>query len=31
MTAHADVATIQGSIPATSDTVEFERRLMKQC
>ncbi len=31
LTANAVVATIQGSIPASSDTVESEGRQMKQC
>jgi hypothetical protein len=30
LTANAEVATVQGSIPASSDTVESEGR-MKQC
>ncbi len=28
---HRLVATVQGSIPASSDTVESEGRQMKQC
>ncbi len=31
LTANATVATVLGSIPAASDTVEFEGRQMKQC
>ncbi len=31
LTANAKVATVLGSIPASSDTVESERRQMKQC
>jgi hypothetical protein len=31
LTAKAKVATILGSIPASSDTVESEVRQMKQC
>ncbi len=31
MTANAKVATVLGSIPASSDTVESEGRQMKQC
>jgi hypothetical protein len=31
LTASAEVATVMGSIPASSDTVESERRQMKQC
>ncbi len=31
LTANAVVATILGSIPVTSDTVESEGRQMKQC
>ncbi len=31
LTANAEVATVLGSIPASSDTVESERRQMKQC
>jgi hypothetical protein len=30
LTAHAEVATVLGSIPASSDTVESEGRQMKQ-
>ncbi len=31
LTANAAVATVRGSIPASSDTVESEARQMKQC
>ncbi len=31
LTANAVVATVLGSIPATSDTVESEGRQMEQC
>jgi hypothetical protein len=31
LTANAEVATVLGSIPACSDTVETEGRQMKQC
>jgi hypothetical protein len=31
LTANAKVATVLGSIPASSDTVESEGRQMKQC
>ncbi len=31
LTANAIVATVLGSIPASSDTVESEGRQMKQC
>ncbi len=31
MAANAKVATLLGSIPASSDTVESEGRQMKQC
>jgi hypothetical protein len=31
LTANADVATVLGSTLASSDTVEFEGRQMKQC
>jgi hypothetical protein len=31
LTANAEVATVLGSIPASSDTVESEGRQMKQC
>ncbi len=31
LTANAEVATVLGSISASSDTVESERRQMKQC
>ncbi len=31
MTANAKVATVLGLIPASSDTVEYEERQMKQC
>jgi hypothetical protein len=31
LTANAVVATVLGSIPASSDTVESEGRQMKQC
>ncbi len=31
LTANAEVATVLGSIPASSGTVESERRQMKQC
>ncbi len=31
LTANAKVATVLGSIPASSDTVESERQKMKQC
>jgi hypothetical protein len=31
LTANANVATVTGSIPASSDTVESERQQMKQC
>ncbi len=31
LTANAEVATVLGSIPASSDTVESEERQMKQC
>ncbi len=31
LTANAKVATVLGSLPASSDTVESEGRQMKQC
>jgi hypothetical protein len=31
LTVNAEVATVLGSIPATSKTVESERRQVKQC
>jgi hypothetical protein len=31
LTANAEVASVQGSIPSSSDTVESEVRQMKQC
>jgi hypothetical protein len=31
LTANAEVATVPGLIPASSDTVEYEGRQMKQC
>ncbi len=31
LTANAIVATVLGPFPASSDTVEFEGRQMKQC
>ncbi len=31
LTVNAEVATVLGSIPASSDTVESEGRQMKQC
>ncbi len=31
LTANAEVATVPGSIPAASDTVESKGRQMKQC
>jgi hypothetical protein len=31
LTAHAEVATVLGSIPASSDTVESDTRQMKHC
>ncbi len=31
LTANAEVSAVLGSIPASSDTVESERRQMKQC
>jgi hypothetical protein len=31
LTANAEVATVLGSIPASSDTVESKGRQMKQC
>jgi hypothetical protein len=31
MKANAEVATVLGSIPSSSDTVESEGRQMKQC
>jgi hypothetical protein len=31
LAANAEVATVLGPIPASSDTVESERRQMKQC
>jgi hypothetical protein len=31
LTANSEVATVLGSIPASSDTVESEGRQMKQC
>ncbi len=31
LTANAEVATVLGSIPASSDIVESEARQMKQC
>ncbi len=31
LSANAEVATVLGSIPASSDTVESEGRQMKQC
>ncbi len=31
LVSNAEVATVLGSIPASSDTVEFEGRQMKQC
>ncbi len=31
LTVNAEVANVLGSIPASSDTAESERRQMKQC
>ncbi len=31
LTVNAKVATVLGSIPASSDTVEYEKRQIKQC
>ncbi len=31
LTVNAEVTTIPGSIPASSDTLEYEGRQMKQC
>ncbi len=31
LTVNAEVAAVLGSIPASSDTVEYEGRQMKQC